>query len=121
MSAKDNQKLSKLLSKGFERSVYYNEYKTKSENKNTTTKFRYFFNQILLESIDCILVYSNHGNNAERFNAQKYYLPKGILKNYVIINRKNFYHQAIDSDIKRYDQIRKLTTGQGEDYILDVY
>ena len=33
--AKDNQKLSKLLSKGFERSVYWNEYKTKSETKNT--------------------------------------------------------------------------------------
>ena len=27
LSAKDNQKLSKLLSKGFERSVYWNEYK----------------------------------------------------------------------------------------------
>ena len=36
LSAKDNQKLSKLLSKGFERSVYWNEYKTKSENKNST-------------------------------------------------------------------------------------
>ena len=36
LSAKDNNKLSKLLTKGFERSVYWNEYKTKSENKNTT-------------------------------------------------------------------------------------
>ena len=36
LSAKDNQKLSKLLSKGFERSVYWNEHKIKSENKNTT-------------------------------------------------------------------------------------
>ena len=35
LAAKDNQKLSKLLSKGFERSVYWNEYKTKSETKNT--------------------------------------------------------------------------------------
>ena len=35
-SARDNQKLSKRLSKGFKRSVYWNEYKTKSENKNTT-------------------------------------------------------------------------------------
>ena len=34
LSAKDKQKLSKLLSKGFERSVYWNEYKTKSETKN---------------------------------------------------------------------------------------
>ena len=32
-SVKDNQKLSKLLSKGFGRSVYWNEYKTKSEKK----------------------------------------------------------------------------------------
>ena len=35
LPARDNQKLSKLLSKGFERSVYWNEYKTKSDNKNT--------------------------------------------------------------------------------------
>ena len=38
-------------------------------------------------------------------------------KNYnMIINGKNLYGQAIDSDIKRYEQIRKLTTGQDEDY-----
>ena len=35
LSTRDNQKLSKLLSKGFKRSGYQNEYKTKSENKNT--------------------------------------------------------------------------------------
>ena len=29
---------------------------------------------------------------------------------------KNFFDQSIDSDIKRYKEIRKLTTGQGEDY-----
>ena len=33
-------------------------------------------------------------------------------------NRKNFYYQAIDSDIKWYKEIRKLTTGQGEDYTI---
>ena len=32
LSARDNRKLSKILSKEFERSVYWNEYKTKSEN-----------------------------------------------------------------------------------------
>ena len=42
LSAKDNKKLSKLRSKGFERSVYWNEYKTESENKNTTSEYRYF-------------------------------------------------------------------------------
>ena len=61
-------------------------------------------------------VYTNEGDNAKRSNAQKYYLPKGISKNYnVIINGKKFYDQVIDSDIKGYEQIRKMTTGQGED------
>ena len=39
LSAKDNQRLSKFLSKGFERSVYWNEYKRESENKNTTNEW----------------------------------------------------------------------------------
>ena len=38
----NNQKLSKLLSKKFGRLVYWNEYKTQSENKNTTNEYRYF-------------------------------------------------------------------------------
>ena len=42
LSARDNQKLSKCLSKGFERSVYWNEDKTKSEKKNTTNEYIYF-------------------------------------------------------------------------------
>ena len=42
LSARENQKLSKRLSKGFERPVYWNEYKTKTENKNMTDEFRYF-------------------------------------------------------------------------------
>ena len=34
----------------------------------------------------------------------------------MIINGKNFYDPAIDSNIKRYERIRKLATGQDEDY-----
>ena len=53
-------------------------------------------------------------------NAQIYYLPESIIKNFnVIINRKIFYGQAIDYDIKRYEDIRKLATAQGEDVFLD--
>ena len=90
LSSRGNQKFSKLLSKGFKRSVYWNEYKTKSDDKNTTKQFKYFLQSNFL----------------------------GVNRLYVvIINEKNFYDQAIHSDIKRYEEIRKLTTGIGEHYI----
>ena len=64
-----------------------------------------------------ILAYTNVDGNTKRFNARKYYLPKDLIKNFnAIINQKNFYDQAIDSGIKRYEEIRKLTTDQGEGY-----
>ena len=42
LSVGDNQKLSKPIRKGFWRSVYWINYKTKSENKHTTNEYRYF-------------------------------------------------------------------------------
>ena len=112
LSARDNQKLSKLLTKGFERSVYWNEHETKSETETTTNEFRYFLesNFVRVNRL-FVLVYTNKDGNAKRFNAGKCYLPKGIIDNYnVTINEKNFYDQAIDSDIERYEEIRKSAT-----------
>ena len=64
-----------------------------------------------------VLVHTNEDANSKRFKAKIYYLPKGIIKNYnVIIKGKIFCDQPIDFDIKRYEEIKKLTTGQGEDY-----
>ena len=83
-----------------------------------TNKCRYFLesNFVGVNRL-FVLVYLNQENDSKRFKAKKYYVPKGIVYIYnVIINGKNFYDQANDSDIKRYDEIRKLTIGQGEDY-----
>ena len=42
---------------------------------------------------------------------------KGIIKSQnIIINGKVFYDQSIDSDVKRYLEIRNSATGQGENY-----
>ena len=40
--AKDTQKLSKVLSKAYKGSVYWNEFEIKSDNKNTTNEYRHF-------------------------------------------------------------------------------
>ena len=59
----------------------------------------------------------NRDTDSTRLNTQRYYLPKSIINNYnVIVNRRNFYDQTIDSDIKRYEEIGKLKRGQSEDY-----
>ena len=67
-SAKDNQNLSKLLSKGFERSMYWNEDETKIENKNTTNEHKYFIqsNFVGVDLFD--LIYSNQDGIVKRFN-----------------------------------------------------
>ena len=118
LSTKDNKKLSNIITKVFERSVYWNEYKTKSDNKNTTNEFRYFMESYFVRvSRLFVLIYSNEDTASKRFKAKRYYLPKGIINNYnVIINGKNIYDQPIGSNIKQYEEIRKLATGQGEDY-----
>ena len=117
LSEIDNQELLKLLSRSFERSVYWNEYKTKSENKNTTNDYIYFLesNFVRVNRL-FVLICPNKKNSIKRFKAKKYYLPKGILRNYnIIINGKDFYEQLINSDIKRDEELKK-TTCQGEDY-----
>ena len=118
LSARDDQKLTKIFSKGFEISVYWNQFETKSKNKNTTNECRYFLESSFAAVNSLfVLVYSNEDADSKKIKAKRYYLPKGMIKNYnVIINEKSFYDQAIDSDIKQYEDIRKLTTEQGEDY-----
>ena len=60
LSARDNQKLSKLLSKRFERSVYWNEYKAKSDDKNTANEVRFFLElNVFRVNKLFVLVYSN--------------------------------------------------------------
>ena len=95
--------------------MYWNEYKTKSEVKNTTNEYRYFFESNLVGINRLfVLVYLNQNDDVKRYNALRHYLPKDIIKNYnVIINGKNFYDQLIHSDIKRYE---RDIMGQEEDY-----
>ena len=63
------------------------------------------------------LVRSNQDGNAKRYKSRRYYLPKGIIKNYnVITNGKTFYDRANDFDVKRYKEIRKLRVVQSQDY-----
>ena len=104
LPARSDQKLSKRLSKGFERSICWNKYKAKSENINKTNEYEYFLksNFVGVNRL-FVLVYSNQDYNTKRFKTKRHYLPKGIIDNYhVIVNGKHFYDQTIDCDVKRF-------------------
>ena len=48
---------------------------------------------------------------------KKYFLPIVEIGNYNIeIDGRNFHDQPINDSIKKYDEIRKISTGQGDDY-----
>ena len=51
-------------------------------------------------------------NEDDRTSHSTYYLPKVEIKNYnVMIDGKNFSDQPINSDLKTYENIRKITAG----------
>ena len=122
LSIEDNAKLSKLLSEGFRRPIYWNEYKI-IPNKN------YNANEYIRERLDAsiqgvnrlfVLTYA-HGNGVTNENTyRKYFLPRLKIKNYNIeIDGRNFYDESINDLIKQYDEIRKISIGQRDDYTTD--
>ena len=68
-----------------------------------------------------VLAYNNADNDENRVDDdsfKKYFLPKVIIENYNIeIDGRTFYDQPINNSIKQYGEVRKVSTGQGDDYI----
>ena len=61
--------------------------------------------------------YADGNNITDENSYRKYFLPRLRIKIYNIgIDGRNFCDQAINDLIKQYDEIRKISTGQGDDY-----
>ena len=66
-----------------------------------------------------VLAYNNKegDNNVSTDSFKRYFLPRVKTKNYNIeIDGKDFYDQPINHSVKQYDEIRKISTGQGDNY-----
>ena len=60
---------------------------------------------------------NNDANRVQRDSHRKYFLPRVDITNYnVLIYGRNVYDQPINDQIKNYDEIRKIGTGEGDDY-----
>ena len=118
LKTEDNTKLSKLLSEGFKRPIYWNEYKVipetiYAENENIRILIDPSWKGI---NILFLLAYLN-GDTSTVNRYRKYYLPRVKIENYNIeIDGRNIYDQPINDLMKQYDEIRKISRGQGDNY-----
>ena len=56
-------------------------------------------------------------NDAQRTSNKRYYIPNVEIKDYnVMIDGKNFFDQPVKNNKITYENIRKIATGQGDDY-----
>ena len=109
LSRKDSHKLSKLLSKGSKR--YWNciGMNIKQKVRDGTYQYRSFLESNFLRIYRLfVLAHSYRNNDVKRHKVRRHYLRNGTIF-------KIFYDQPIDSDIKRFKEIRKLKIGQDED------
>ena len=126
LSAEHDAKLSKLLGEWFKRSIYWNKYKVidNAVVEIVDKNVKKYMRKLLDSSYQgvkrlFVVAYDNAaGNNQVSIDSiKKYFLPRVQIENYNIeIDGKNFYDQPINGLIRQYDEVRKISTGQGDDY-----
>ena len=120
LSKEDNKDFIEQQNKGFQRSIYWNEYKTKEINENADANVLKYINlDSSFQGVNRLFVMAyNRANDQPTRNGQrKYYLPRISLNKYnVIIDGRNFYDNPIESDIEKYRKLKKVMIGKREDY-----
>ena len=124
LSKEDNKDFIEQQNKGFQRSIYWNEYKTKGEPKNDdANNFNYISLDPSFQGVNRLFVMAYNkldeanGNQFNRDSKRVYYLPRNELNKYnVIIDGRNFYDNPIENDIEKYRELKKEMIGKGEDY-----
>ena len=115
LSTQENIKLLKQLESGFKRTINWNKYlaKTTSQAEN---KYLDFLIYPSFQGVNRLFVLSFEDDD-DRESHEQYYLPNVEIKDYnVVIDERNFIDKPIKNDLKTYDNIRKIATGQGDDY-----
>ena len=107
------------MTKGFKRPVYWNEY-------NVTPNRNYNVNDPIRRRLDAsiqgvnrlfVLAYGRENDDTTENSHRKYFLPRMKIKIYKIeSDGRKFYDQAINDIIKQYNEVRKISTEQDDDY-----
>ena len=124
LSKEDNKDFIEQQNKGFQRSIYWNEYKIKEINatvddNNSANRVRYINLDPSFQGVNSLFVMAYNSANGQptRNGQRKYYLPRIDLDKYnFITDGRNFYDNPIESDIEKYRELKKVMIGKEEDY-----
>ena len=63
---------------------------------------------------------NNDANEVKRDSHRKYFLARIDIKKYnILIDGRNFYDQPINDELRKYDEVKKIASGKGDDYTTD--
>ena len=115
LSTQDNEKLLPQLKSGFKRTISWNKYLAKPELLAQNANLNYLI-QPSFQGVNRLFVLAFEDDD-QRISNKRYYIPNVEIKDYnVMINGKNFFDQPAKNDKVTYENIRKISTGQGDDY-----
>ena len=100
----------------FKRTVNWNKYQSKVSAERQNQYLDFLIDSSFQEVNKCFVLLFE--NEIDRKVYTWYYLPKVEIKDYnVKIDEQNFFDQAVKSDMRTYDNVLKIFTGQGDGYI----
>ena len=115
LSTQENTKFLQQLKSGFKRVINLNKYLSKPELLAQNPNLNHFV-EPSFQGVNRLFVLAFENDN-HRTSDERYYLPTVEIKDYnIVINGENFFDQPIKNNKITYDNIRKIATGQGDDY-----
>ena len=111
----ENSKLLQQLKSGFQRVINWNKYLSKPELLAQNPNINHLV-EPRFQGVNRLFVLAFE-NDTQRTSAKGYYLPTVEIKDYnIMVNGESFFDQPIKNNKVTYENIRKIATGQGDDY-----
>ena len=120
LSTQENIKVLKDLESGFKRKINWNKYLAKTTNQARNRYLDYLIDPGF-QGVNRLFVLSFKDDDGRESHKQYYLLTVEIKDYNFMIDWWNFFDEPVKNDLKTYNNIRKIATRQGDDYITDLY